>query len=312
MSEQKTVATTGIAQQEAQAAHGTLTFYNALPAPQTILAGQLLIGTDGVQVVTDQDAVIPAGTLATNGQLSVQAHAVIVGPGGNIAARDIYGPCCRENVFVQNDATFVGGQAAHSYQTATQQDIASVTTSIKTSLDQSIQAALQTQVESGETLLTPLDCQAQVSSDHQPGEQAAQVTVTINETCTAFAYQTAALHDLMSHALTQQAATLGEGYTATSDLTIQVIQAHTSDQGTTTMQVKGTQTYGYQLSEAQQQALKNHIAGKGKDQAMTLLLHTTGVQTVSIHVDSGNHDDSGRYQSYSHCARDRVEQGKER
>ena len=236
----------------------------------------------------------------------------MVGPGGNIAARDIYGPCCRENVFVQNDAAFVGGQAAHSYQTATQQDIASVTTSIKTSLDQSIQAALQTQIESGEMVLTPLDCQAQVSSDHQPGDEAAQVTVTINETCTALAYQTVALHDLMAHALTQQAATLGEGYTATSDIAIQVIQTHTSDQGTTTIQVKATQTYGYQLSEAEQQALKNRLAGKGKDQAMMLVLHTPGVQTASIYVDPGNHDDANRYQPYSHCAHDRVEQGEER
>src|SRR5258708_6938113 len=68
LSQAKTVPTTGIGHQEAQVAHGLITFYNALPAPQTIPAGELLTGSDVVAVVTLQDAVIPAGTLASNEQ----------------------------------------------------------------------------------------------------------------------------------------------------------------------------------------------------------------------------------------------------
>ena len=75
----------------AQPGRGRVTFYNAAPSVQTIAAGTLLTGKDGVEVVTDQDAVIPAGTLATNGQVTVAAHAVNLGPSGNIAAQDIYG-----------------------------------------------------------------------------------------------------------------------------------------------------------------------------------------------------------------------------
>src|SRR5260370_36863551 len=95
LSQAKTVPATGTGHQQAQAAHGFITFYNALPAPQTVPAGELLTGSDGVEVVTLQEAAIPAGTLTTNGQVTVPAQAVNVGPGGNITAEDIYGKCCR-------------------------------------------------------------------------------------------------------------------------------------------------------------------------------------------------------------------------
>ncbi len=114
LSQAKTVPATGMGHEPARAAHGLITFYNALPAPQTIPAGELLTGADGVEVVPLQDAEIPAGTLATNGQVSVPAQAVNAGPGGNIAAGDIYGKCCRDDVFVSN-GTFRGGQDARSY-----------------------------------------------------------------------------------------------------------------------------------------------------------------------------------------------------
>jgi hypothetical protein len=47
MSQEKTVATTGTAHQDAKAAHGAVTFYNAAPYWQTVSAGTLLTGADG-------------------------------------------------------------------------------------------------------------------------------------------------------------------------------------------------------------------------------------------------------------------------
>jgi hypothetical protein len=102
LSQAKTVPTSGTGHQDARAARGLLTLYNALPAEQTVPAGTLLTGADGVQVVTEQDALLPAGSLSTNGRVTVWSHAVSTGPAGNIAAHDLYGPCCRVNVFVQN------------------------------------------------------------------------------------------------------------------------------------------------------------------------------------------------------------------
>jgi hypothetical protein len=196
MSQAQTTATTGTAHQDARAAHGYVTFYNGEPSIQVVTAGTLLTGTDGVQVMTDQDAIIPAVVYPTLGQVTVAAHATMSGPGGNIAAADIYGPCCRLNVSAVNGA-FVGGQNARTYRTVTQQDINTVASHLTASLDQSVQAALQTQVQNGETLVTPLPCRQKVQPDHQPGEEATQVHILVSETCTGEVYTYLKYRDLI-------------------------------------------------------------------------------------------------------------------
>src|SRR5581483_4590119 len=167
MSQARTAPTTGTAHQDAQAARGSITFYNAAPVAQVVSAGTLLTSAGGIQIVTEQDAFIPAALPPTEGQATVSAHTVVTGPAGNLLARDIYGPCCRLNLFAVN-GPFHGGENARDYPTVTPQDISIVTSSLKASLDQSVQAALHTQVQSNETLITPLPCQQSVTVDHQP------------------------------------------------------------------------------------------------------------------------------------------------
>ncbi len=289
LSQAKTVPTTGIGHEPAQVAHGLVTFYNALPAPQTIPAGELLTGADGVVVVTLQDAVIPAGTLATNGQVTVLAKAVNVGPEGNIAANDIYGKCCRDDVFVRN-GPFHGGESARSYQMVTQQDINAVASGLKASLDLGVQAALSQQVQSNETLVTPVPCTSTVTPDHKVGEEASQVQVTVSETCTGEVYDTSAFHDLLHQEITQQATErLGTGYGLVGDFQTSITKAMLNTrQGTATLQVKFSSIWMYQFSQAQQDQIKLTIRGKSKDEAIALLLHTPGVQNASISTKNGN------------------------
>jgi hypothetical protein len=284
MSQAQTAETTGKGHQDARAGHGYVTFYNALPAVQVIPAGTLLTGTDGVEVVTDTDAAIPAGDYATNGRMTISAHALLTGPQGNIAAQDITGKCCRDNVFVVNSA-FHGGQYARDYQAVSQHDIDSTATSLKGSLDQSVQAALQTQVRGDESLL-PLPCQQTVTADHKAGEEATQVRVTASETCTGIAYNAATFHDLVMQQQNQQASTqLGQGYALTGSIQTSV-QHVTTRNGTITLQVKSSGTWAYQFSQAQQEHLKALIVGQSKAQAISTLLHVAGVQTVSIDADT--------------------------
>jgi hypothetical protein len=289
LSQAKTVPATGTGHQQAQAAHGLITFYNALPAPQTIPAGELLTGADGVEVVTLQEAAIPAGTLATNGQVTVPAQAVNAGPGGNIAAGDIYGKCCRDDVFVSS-GPFRCGQNARSYQMVTQQNINSAVSGIKASLDQSVQVALSQQVQPNETLVTPVPCTSTVTSDHKAGEEASHVQVTVSENCTGEVYDTQSLHDLLVQAMTQQTTgQLGIGYGLVGDIQASVTKATLNPhQGTVTLQVKVIGTWTYQFSQAQQQQIKLAIRGKSKQEAATLLLHLPGVQTVSISTGNGD------------------------
>ncbi len=279
----KIVPATGTAQQPAQAARGFITFYNALPAVQTIPAGELLTGADGVEVVTLQSAVIPAGTLASNGQVTVPAQAANAGPQGNIAVNDIYGKCCRDDVFVSN-GLFHGGYDARSYQVVTQQNINQAVFSLKTSLDQSIQAALSRQVQFHETLVGPVPCATLVVTDHKAGEEASHVQVTVRETCRGEAYDTKMLHDLLIQTVTQQATgRLGDGYGLVGDIQASVVRA-TQDpqQGTAILQVKITSAWTCQFSQARQAQIRLAIRGKTKEEATSLLQHMPGIQTVLI------------------------------
>ena len=289
MTQVQTASTTGKGHQDAQPGHGMITFYNSAPYEQTITAGTMLTGADGAQIITDQDAYISAAQYPTFGQTTVPAHTVIIGPASNIRAGDIYGPCnCRLNVSAVN-STFTGGRQARDFQTVTQQDIDAAASSLKSSLDQSVQAALKTQVQSDQTLITPVSCQQSITPDHHPGEEATQVQVTISETCTGATYNTQAYQKLVTQYVTQEASRqLGEGYTLTGSIQSSILQATPKDHGTIMLQVKSTGSYVYQFTQEQQQNIKAIIAGKSKDQATSTLLHVPGVQSVSFSL---SHDE---------------------
>jgi hypothetical protein len=165
-------------------AHGAITFYNGLTQPQTIDAGTLLVGSDGQEVVTDETATIPAGTLSTNGAASVGAHALDFGLAGNIQAGDIYGPCCRAFIQVVN-SQFTGGHAAREYQLVTKADIDTATNNLLAQVG----SGRNFNVSPGLTLLTPVSCSTTTASNHKVGDTAVQVMVTVRQTCSPTAYR---------------------------------------------------------------------------------------------------------------------------
>lgn len=196
--------------------------------------------------------------------------------------QSIYGPCCRLNVSAVNSA-FRGGQQARDYQTVTQQDINTVATSLKTSLNQSVQAALQTQVYSDETLITPLPCQQTVKPDHHPGDEAEHVNIMVSETCTGMTYLTQVYQNRITQIANQQAThQLGDGYTPVGQVQSTILQARAQKHNQTELQVTLTETYAYQVSQLQQQQIKALIAGENKAQATSTLLHVPGIQSVSV------------------------------
>jgi len=288
LSQQTTVPTTGTRWQQAQVARGRITFYNAAPSPQTIAAGTLLTGADGVQVVTEQDAFLPAGTLATNGQVSVRARAVAVGPAGNIQANDIYGACCRENVFAQNEA-FTGGQDARLLRVVSAHDWQSALSPLKSSLQASVQAAFVSQVQPAETLLEPVACTSTVTANHQVGDEASQFQMTLDEQCHGTVYQTQALLTLVSQAVTAAATRQigGQGYRRVGELGVHITKSSPGAQGTLTLAVQVSGTWAYQPTMKQIRHLAQVLAGKSVQQARTLLLQQAGVAQVEMNVESG-------------------------
>jgi hypothetical protein len=286
LSGQRTVATTGVGHQDA-AAHGTVTFYNAALYVQTIPAGTLLTGTDGVQVVTEQDAIIPATVPPTEGNVTVSAHAVQVGPTGNIRAGDIYGPCCRVNVLVQNTAAFTGGQNAWSYPMVTRTDIDSSVTTLTATLAQSVQAAFAAQVRPDETLLTPVPCIPHVTMNHHVGDEATQVTVLVQETCTGETYETQVVQTQVTQEVTVAAMQhLGTDYTLEGEVqtTVLHVTSNTGPHGGVLLQVRGTGVWVYRFTDTQLHTVAVRIAGKSREQATALLLDTPGVSQVVMNV----------------------------
>ena len=88
---------------------------------------------------------------------------------------------------ITNDQPFTGGKDATTYPVVQQSDIDNAASSLKTSTRQSASTDIQNQLSPGEHLVASPQCSSDVSSDHKAGNQAAQVTVTVQTTCTATA-----------------------------------------------------------------------------------------------------------------------------
>jgi len=281
----QTVSTSGHGHTRAQAAGGTLTFYNAAPYTQTVAAGTVLTGTDGIQLVTDQAALLPAANLPTVGMATVPAQAVQVGQEGNIAPLDLNGLCCVAGVSVKNTDAFTGGQLARDYPVVAQQDVDEVVTQESSTLTGQAQARLQADMRPGEQLIAPAQCHPNVSTDHPVGSEAAHVTITLTLTCQGEVYDQQAVQQLASAALSAQArTTLGTGYSVQGPITTSITQVATTEQahGTLSLLVSVQGTWSYQFSSVQISQLSRKIAGLPRQEAVSLLRHDADIQAVSI------------------------------
>ncbi len=284
------IPATGKRHQSARHAGGTITFYNGSFSSQTIAAGTIVTGKDGVHIITDQAAIIPAGNPPIYGQITVSAHAVLAGSQGNIAAYDINQACCGNSVLAKNTQAFTGGASARDFLVVTRTDMNNAVTSLLIPLSQSEDAALQAQLHTGEALITP-SCTPSVSSDHKPGDEAKQVSVTVSVTCSGIAYVAQKVYAHATQMITKKALQrLGTGYTLLDDVTASVIHATISNpnRGIATLTVKLDATYVYQITPGEKQQLVNMIAGKSKSSALHTLLSRPGIQAASIHCTGGD------------------------
>ena len=284
------IPATGKRHQSARHARGTITFYNGSFSSQTIAAGTIVTGNDGVHIITDQVAIIPAGNPPIYGQITVSAHAVLAGSRGNIAAYDINQACCGNSVLAKNTQAFTGGASARDYLVVTRTDMNNAVTSLLIPLSQSEDAALQAQLHTGEALITP-SCTPSVSSNHKPGDEAKQVSITVSVTCSGIAYIAQKVYAHATQMITKTALQrLGTGYTLLGDVTASVIHATITDQarGIATLTVKLDATFIYQITPGEKQQLVNMIAGKSKSSALHKLLSMPGIQAASIHCTGGD------------------------
>jgi hypothetical protein len=283
LSQTATAPTTGKGHQDARAAQGTITFYNGEFQSVIIPAGKAFTGNSGVTVITDQIAVIPAANInpPTFGQVTVSAHAIHPGQSGNITALDINTPCCFASVIAKNPEPFTGGQDERNYPVVMQEDIAKAAVPLIHALTQSMQGALHAQVKQIETLLM-MPCSPTVTPDHQPGEEASTVHVTVSETCQGYTYSKASFLARAATILSRRAGKeLGAGYTLAGN--IQVTQTSTRvTKNMVTLTFTTQAVFGYALTRQIQQHIKKLLTGKRKHDAERLLLSLSGIQQAVI------------------------------
>jgi len=275
----QTAKTTGTGHQDATYATGLVTLYNALPSPQEVPQGQLLIGTDGIHIVTDQDAYIPAGTLSVNGQVTVSARTTTRGSQENIAAGDISGACCRDYVFARN-SQFSGGQDARDFSVVSKPDVDTLTQSLSSQVDQQIQQDFAKQILPTETMTPPL-CSQAVGVTPRLGEEATTVTVNITKTCSAASYSQASF---MEQVQKQMQNIVGKNYSPVGIPQVKIVTTSVKENSVKiSALVNGTMIYHFR--KADMDALKRRVAGKSKEQVGQIILKWHDIQLVGMQLE---------------------------
>ena len=270
MSQMQRAPTTGTGYQPAAQATGILTFYNGLATAQTLPAGIVFTGHDGMKVELDQAVTITAANLPQVGEATSVATAVEPGTSGNIPIGDM-NATIRSGVVVKNLAVFTGGRNARTYRAVAKRDLDTVTATLKQRLTQAIPQAFS--VQAGEALYLTY-CVFTASPNHQEGVEAQTVTVKAKETCDAVAYNVQQLQQRATTALTAQTSP-GAHY-----LLLGTVTPTLTSVAPMTVTIHGL--WVYNLSQSYEQFLASHIAGDSPQQARTYLLHTGCIVRVNV------------------------------
>jgi hypothetical protein len=268
-------------------ANGFVTLHNTsggCGCPVFVPAGTAFVGNSGVTVVIDYGV-----SVASQCQVTVPAHAMVYGPGGDIGAGDIHA-AYSSTIWANNPYAFTGGQGGQSNALVQKSDINKLAAALQTQTTQSAQAGLQSQAKSGQHLLPPL-CQSKISSDHPVGDNATGVTVTVATTCTTEAYDYSGAVQIVQQKIETQASTffssefvlVGPLQTSVSSATVIDAKA-----GTVLLAINAVGKWAYRFSHGLKQSLAKVIAGKDVNAVRAYLTSEGGISAVNITVSGVN------------------------
>ncbi|WP_084659034.1 serine/threonine-protein kinase, partial [Thermogemmatispora onikobensis] len=284
----KTVQATGHGMTAGTQAHGTITFSRRAGTSFTVAKGTTLsVVQRGLTIETDEDAFLAASLNFQPSIVTVPAHVVQPGTAGNLPAGFIDTFCCSSDLSVKVvNGPFTGGQDPQPYTYVQQSDLDNVVTPLKAGLLQQAQQQFQQQVHSGERVVGP-DCSTSTRSNHQVGDHATSVTVSLAVTCGGAAYNQQAALDMATALLRQEAARdPGPAYGLVGQVSSTIVDASLSDpqSGRLIITVKAQGRWTYQFNEAARQRLSQLIAGKAKSVALQLLRRQPGVNQAGISI----------------------------
>src|SRR5436305_1318127 len=286
---QTTVNGTGATHIKPQQAAGSLTFFNAAAFSQTVAAGTTFTIRNGLQIVNDQAAIIPAGNGATNGSATVPAHAVAAGTAGNMNAftlRQV--SCCTTGIFVSNTAAFTGGADQKDYNFVKQSDVDAKANPLKDQLVQQSTNQLKAKIEQGEVLIGQPQCQPSVKADQPIGDQGTNIpstTITVSVNCREQLYNQQQLQKLMENQLkTMATGQYGPNYGLIGAVQVKPTITKVND-GSVNMLVDAKGIWVSQPTDAQKSDWAKLIAGKTPADAISLLQSQKGISKASIQTN---------------------------
>jgi len=271
-------------------ASGFIKFYNSSAGcgcPVIIPAGTPFTSASGVTVVTDTVA-----SVASLCYVTVHAHALIYGAGGDIPAKNVQA-AYSSTITATNPYAFSGGQGGQGNALVQQSDIDHVAKGLKAQVVQSAQASIQAQLKSNQHLFARPDCRTKVLSDHAAGDYASSFTVTARTTCTAEAYDySAALQVVQQQIQAEASSYVSNQYVLVNGLQTSVTSATAIDAkaGTLLLAIKAVGKWVYKLGKDIKQLISQEISGKSVSIARYALAHTIGIAACDISI-------SGRDQS---------------
>jgi VCBS repeat-containing protein len=322
----QTVNATGTATIPGTRASGTLIVYNYdTNNPLSIPAGSTFENTGGctpnsLVVVFDGDVNLAAappggGAPGYNTNTTVQAHIQQVGAIGNFPAQPssyisrsgsvapLSGSChsfgyyrgaCQypftNCLIILSQSAFTGGTDPQTVTAVAQSDINNTANSLIQANQPNAQQVVQNQLKANEQLAGTPQCQPNTSANHNAGDVANTVTVTVTFTCTGEAFDRDGAFSLAEQLLKNQAASNpGQGFALAGKIKPSLVSAADPDnQGNIALVVKAEGVWAYQFSDAQMQTLARLIAGKSKQDALTALGAQTGVAQANIQINGGS------------------------
>ena len=283
-SQSKTVSATGVRQTPATAARGTITFFNSLTTGQTVGVTTFTLAS-GVKLANNANAFVPGANPPTESFVTVNAHAITLGTSGNVN-KTFYGPCCTTGITASIGA-FSGGQDAQNYTFVQEGDIQGAINDLQPALLGQAETSLKANIHANEQVAGSTTCSPVVTSDHNAGDRASSVTVTVKVTCQTEVYDQKGTQALVTDLLKAKATNdYGADYALVGNVVTQV-RVQSVNTGIVNLLVSAKGIWAYQFTDARQLELKKLIVGKSAADAVTILKSQTGVADASLDPNNG-------------------------
>jgi len=166
-------------------------------------------------------------------------------------------------------------------------DIQGAINDLQPSLLAQAEAALKANIHSNEQVAGSTTCSPTTSADHNVGDRASSVTVTVKVTCQTQVYDQKGTLALVTNLLKAKATNdYGTDYALVGNVVTQASVQNVSN-GIVNLLVSAKGVWAYQFTTARLLELKKLIAGRSASDAATILKSQTGVADASLNPNTG-------------------------